>query len=337
LNGLDPVATYIYRAKSEDLTGKSASLDGQPFTTLPEPPPQPEPDPESEVPAIQVDEQSVQATQVSSSSAVITWTTNVPGTSQVYYGTSLSYDQNTPVNSAPVIQHQVTITGLNPATLYYFFSESTDAAGNVDSASGLSFQTANAPIIQPDPVQGSLQLTNLKVTAITQTSAVVTWRTDEYARSRVQYGTIPYTHETPLTTRTEKNQSVRIEGLQPGTAYYFRAISVDGKGNQGELSGLHFWTAPPVNGLRVQSVVTIRTDATWADLKWATFPGATCDIEYGIGYPYDQRQVVTAQPLTEHRVMLTNLVPQTMYYYRPLCVDATGNRQEPGGFTFTTK
>jgi hypothetical protein len=85
---------------------------------------------------------SVSAGSVTSSSAVISWTTNVPASSRVAYGTSTSYGSSTPLNSTLVTSHSVTITDLNPSTLYNYQVTSLDSQGDVVSSGNFTFTTS---------------------------------------------------------------------------------------------------------------------------------------------------------------------------------------------------
>ncbi|MBN1296293.1 hypothetical protein JXA80_05900, partial [bacterium] len=66
---------------------------------------------------------------VSTESAVVSWTTDEESTTVVYYGTTTP-----PMNEIVVpgmsLTHVVTIPGLDPCTEYFFFVASTDSAGN---------------------------------------------------------------------------------------------------------------------------------------------------------------------------------------------------------------
>jgi Purple acid Phosphatase, N-terminal domain len=62
----------------------------------------------------------VLASQVTSSSALITWTTGLPGTSQVDFGTSTAYGSSSTLNANLVLVHAVALTGLSPSTTYHF-------------------------------------------------------------------------------------------------------------------------------------------------------------------------------------------------------------------------
>ncbi len=75
----------------------------------------------------------------------------------------------------------------------------------------------------------------------TATSSSVTWFTDEFATSQVEYGTTPsYGSFTATSSATTTNHSVDITGLTPGTTYYFRVKSVDAVGNIGTSSQYSF-------------------------------------------------------------------------------------------------
>lgn len=84
---------------------------------------------------------NVQTAPPTTSSIQIAWTTNTASDSAVNYGTSASYGSSTPVDSAMVTNHEVTITGLAPSTTYYYqvLSNSKTNHGN---SGGHSVKTA---------------------------------------------------------------------------------------------------------------------------------------------------------------------------------------------------
>jgi beta-glucanase (GH16 family) len=85
---------------------------------------------------------SVQATNITNNSAIITWTTNEASDSQVNYGRNTRLGTLTPLDSSMVNTHSVSLSGLNASTLYYFRVISKDAAGNSVTSSRYSFTTA---------------------------------------------------------------------------------------------------------------------------------------------------------------------------------------------------
>ncbi|MCL7413497.1 MAG: DUF1349 domain-containing protein, partial [ANME-2 cluster archaeon] len=79
------------------------------------------------------------------SSATIRWDTDKLSTSEVAYGSSKDYGHGSVVNSTLVTSHEITLTGLNPGTLYHYQITSTDEGGNHTNTSDLTFTTLSAP------------------------------------------------------------------------------------------------------------------------------------------------------------------------------------------------
>ncbi len=73
--------------------------------------------------------------------AVITWETNEPATSQVEYGLTNQYGSLTPIDIRLVRKHKVLITGLTPGTRYHFRVRSKDAAENEGMSDDYTFTT----------------------------------------------------------------------------------------------------------------------------------------------------------------------------------------------------
>ena len=89
-------------------------------------------------------------------SADIKWTTNELATTEVVYGTSSTNLSSSLANSTRVTSHTATLTGLSPATTYYYRATSRDAAGNVTTSAIQSFTTSSpAPILFVDDDHGA--------------------------------------------------------------------------------------------------------------------------------------------------------------------------------------
>jgi HYDIN/CFA65/VesB family protein/glycosyl hydrolase family 123/carboxypeptidase family protein/Ig-like domain-containing protein len=84
---------------------------------------------------------NVQTGSVTTSGSQVIWTTSVPANSSVDYGTTTAYGSSTPVDSAMVTNHQVTLVGLAAGTTYYYQVNSTDAKG-YNGHHGNTFKTA---------------------------------------------------------------------------------------------------------------------------------------------------------------------------------------------------
>ncbi len=88
---------------------------------------------------------NVASSNITNTSAIITWTTDKPSTSQVTYGITTTYGSSTPLNSSRVISHSVTITGLSPGTTYNYQAISS-ITGFTARSSNYTFKTTGTPI-----------------------------------------------------------------------------------------------------------------------------------------------------------------------------------------------
>jgi peroxiredoxin len=184
-----------------------------------------------------------QIVDVTNSSVIIKWITNVPSTTQVAYGTTAQYSQTTALNDILVTQHEVRLEALNPGTAYYYKVMSGDAKGKliVTSMQG-TFVTA-APPDMTAPV-----ISNVRVNEVSDISAIISWVTDEKATGEVEYGaTSAYGAVTSGSDSMATNHTITINGLQAEKTYYFRVVSADANKNKSVSDGgQSFTTLAPV-------------------------------------------------------------------------------------------
>jgi hypothetical protein len=137
--GLSPSTTYSYTVQAFDV-GHNVSAQSSPpatVTTLPA---------STNPPVIS----NVQATSVTQASAVISWSTDIPSSSQVNYGINSSYTSSTPLDPTLVTNHSTTLTGLAAGTIYHFDVVSTGSANNTSTSSDATFTTLATNITPPD-------------------------------------------------------------------------------------------------------------------------------------------------------------------------------------------
>jgi len=94
--------------------------------------------PDTTAPAIS----DILVTDITGSSATITWTTNEPATSQVQYGTTTSYHTSTEFDETLKTSHSVAINKLASETAYHYIVKSADAALNLSASSDATLTTA---------------------------------------------------------------------------------------------------------------------------------------------------------------------------------------------------
>lgn len=90
---------------------------------------------------------NVQSSNITTSSAVITWTTDEASNSVVEYGLTTSYGSSSS-NSSLVTSHSITLSGLSSNTLYHYRVSSTDASNNTATSGDFTFTTL-APSLPP--------------------------------------------------------------------------------------------------------------------------------------------------------------------------------------------
>ena len=112
-----------------------------------------------EFPAVQPPVVSaVAASNVTSTSASITWTTSKVADSQVQYGLN-GYTNTTTDNTAMVAQHTVSLASLTASTIYHYCVLSRDATGYLTTSNDFSFTTGAAPPPPPPPTPFTFSIT----------------------------------------------------------------------------------------------------------------------------------------------------------------------------------
>lgn len=129
LSGLTAETVYHYRVKSRDAAGYLATSGDYIFATSVGNPPVPE---------------NIANSNVTMTSATITWTTPTPSDSQVEYGTSTAYGNSTQLDSRLVTSHSQALTGLVAGTLYHYRVKSRDSEGDLRTSGDKVFLTQAA-------------------------------------------------------------------------------------------------------------------------------------------------------------------------------------------------
>ncbi|MDP2749515.1 MAG: fibronectin type III domain-containing protein, partial [Nanoarchaeota archaeon] len=167
---------------------------------------------------------SVQAVSVTNVSANITWSTDEVSNSTVRYGATLSLS-NILSSGALVTAHNLNLSGLQNSTLYYYNVSSCDASGNCNTSGVYNFTTlSNSDIAAP-------VISNVKNTTVTNTTANVTWTTDESSNSSVSYGTTLSLGSFVSSAALVSSHELGLTGLLNGTLYYYNVSSCDASGN----------------------------------------------------------------------------------------------------------
>lgn len=169
-------------------------------------------------------------------------------------------------------------------------------------------------------------ISNVKASAITTTTATITWDTDEPSDSQVTYD--PDTNDgntTPLDTTLVRNHSQNLAGLSPNTLYRCRVLSKDLAGNLAVSRDFTFTTpALPIPNPPGQLVATANNSSTMT-LSWEG------DSSGADGFKIERKQgsgsFIEIAKLGAHMKSYTDkgLHPNTHYTYRVFAYNGHGH------------
>ena len=164
---------------------------------------------------------------VSDRGAIISWKTSEPCISEIHYKTDTGETRIIKVSTDPEANHTVSLTGLDSGQKYYIKLQCQDNAGNINEPLERDFQTLLSAADTMVP-----QLAGQPAVSVGDSSATISWTTDEKAKSQVKYG--PVTGDEFPSAFTDKfatGHSVFLSSLSPSTTYHFQVISRDASGN----------------------------------------------------------------------------------------------------------
>ena len=169
---------------------------------------------------------NVEVSDVTETSAVVTWETDEPATSQVMVCDPDGLCTWTEQDTTLAIPHSVSLSDLKPNTPYHYTVISIDAEENEATREGELTTSAQGDTTPP-------VISGVDVSDRSESSAAINWTTDEPATSLVEYGTTDaYGSTTSLDEELTTSHSVTISGLKPRTTYHFIVRSQDGSGNE---------------------------------------------------------------------------------------------------------
>ena len=329
LSGLEPGMTYFYQVLSVDSEKNGPTISGvKTFSTRA--------GADKKPPKVVSGPSVVDKT---TTSALFEWETDEPATSEVEVNGIRSS------RSEGAQKHRVQVTGLSPETTYSFVVISTDAAGFTVEVAGSPFTTPALPdIIPPEVLEGP------GITYKSDTQVTVSWKTDEPATSKLTLWPTgnPGDALAPVSDGGfKRDHSITATGLVKGTNYDFRIESSDATGNtvvSGALMG--FVAKPGVVTKLVQPVGggssfftnlqpdtqfpvilkgphVVASTSTTLTVEWSTDESS----DSGVGFGTDglALRVEDGSDVLGHRVVLTNLDPNTAYQYQVESTDPAGN------------
>jgi|GEM_PF-2685181 len=287
----------------------------------------------------------VQATDVTGTSAVISWSLNQRATGYVQYGRSRNgmHQESKKETSFRYSAHKQNITGLRPRTTYYYRVHSTTKNNNKAVSSIASFRTpaadsSTSSSSQTAPAVSSqkLKISNVRASKVTGNAAIIEWDLNQVGTGIVDYGTT-YT----LSDSTKKETSFKfgshkqtISGLKADTTYYYRVRSEDKSKNEVKSVTSRFTTASVP-----MKVSNVKTDVSGNNVvfKWDLNQNGTGFVEYGKSRNFGATSKEEKSfKFDSHRQEVYGLNPNSTYYYRVRSTNKHGQEIASNTYSFKT-
>ena len=165
----------------------------------------------------------VTVTNITPSSVIVQWTTDIPANSYVDSGTTTSYDRTVGYGGTRTT-HSVSVGSLLPGTTYFFRVSSEDGSGEKtiddNGGAGYTFTTENYPVIS-----------NVHIFDVGDDFVEIAWTTDKLATPSLLYGATDQYGSVIGNDSLGLSHKVRISGLTSGATYYFKPRISDVYGN----------------------------------------------------------------------------------------------------------
>lgn len=340
ITGLTAGVTYHYRVVGQNSAGTTHGSD-IPFT------------PALPVPPVVV---TSAAATIMQDSAVLSGTVNAQNddaTVSFEYGTTPAYGSSIAAVPSSVSGSNTTLvtgvlSGLSPATLYFYRAVGTNTQGTTYGAMNY-FNTAPAGSTPPMVTTGG-------ATSVGATGATL----NGIANANGDISTIVYFQYTPapLTASYSFNRgalpstisgtadipvSSTISGLTPGTTYYYRLYASNSQLLYGYGEPMSFTTlaadTPPTAVTNAATGVGTGSAIVNGTVN-AGNSSATVTFEYGESIAYDRQVTADQSPVsgssdTAVSGTLSDLTANTTYHYR-VKTENTGNSVTGADMTFTT-
>lgn len=283
----------------------------------------------------------LQIYDVTGESATISWKTNRLADGWVEYGTDTNFTNYVKITGPLRQHHEATLGGLKGQTTYYFRIKSIDAYGQEIISFGSTFLTG----IQVDTTKP--EISKIKIEYVTDTTAVVSWYTDEYATSGVYYSyqTDGAQFRWLAVGGNGTYHVVVLSGLQPMTYYHLQVESADSSVNISRSTLKKFSTTAqsearttPLQILDLKPLAPGDTPITHdtAIIDWRINKFGIGQVHYGATPALGA--VIQGPEYDSHfRIMIKSLVPSTTYYYKVYSQDIFGHGAWSNEMRFTTQ
>ena len=315
LFGLSPNTTYEYQIVSRNYLGNNIEYDA------------------GSLPVLATTGFTIAAGEVTTTTSTteISWTTNLDASSAfVEYELVQEGGDEAQSGVAGVAgdelassprSHSVVIKGLRSNRTYTYRIKSISADGYVAISPANADASFTTKSYDSEQFVLAPSSSNVAERNITATSAQIIWQTENPTTSWVDYSTTSGTYDISVGNDTlSTTHVVLIDGLVPGTTYYYRVRVKDA--NEVEYTSQEYsFTAvlkPKISNMAVKSVSSYSVT-----IYWETNIDTGTMLNWGTTSSYGQK-IGTTGTSKIHEVTIDDLLDNTEYHYQILATDETG-------------
>ncbi|MEK7184568.1 MAG: fibronectin type III domain-containing protein, partial [Patescibacteria group bacterium] len=187
-----------------------------------------------------------------------------------------------------------------------------------------------------DTVDSDAPVISSIASSTTETTATITWTTNELATSTVKYGLNSSYGTSSTTENTYTSHSITLPGLTASTLYHFQVSSGDSSYNYATSSDYTFTTTAADVSAPVISSIASTTATSTATVTWTTNELSTSTLEYGLTNSYGTASSSVVS-VTSHSISVSSLTPDTAYHFRVSSRDSSGNVATSSDYILTTE
>jgi hypothetical protein len=307
--GLEPETQYHYRVKSVDAFNSVGFSEDHTFTTPAE-----------------NGLNSIKVSDITYTSALVSWTTGNTTREEVQYGTTTNYGSSVKGASLSfTTNHTVKLDNLNAGTDYHFRIVATGADGNVERSNDLQFSTLADPKFQP-----------ITVTPESANIVNVSWKTNTRTSTVLRYKAIDNPEFTAELTAGDSSylttHNLKLQQLIGKTTYSFTITATDEQGRQIISAPQTFvtpadTTPPKITDLKVSA--TRSGDDIILTATWKTDEPTKSRVAVAPKTDKSLKELPPIESLTtQHTVVTAGLKPGLPYLLRAVAVDPFNNESQ---------
>ncbi len=185
---------------------------------------------------------AVSVVNITSSSAVVSFSTNEEAYVQVEYGKNNLLGSLTGLTTVSSMNHAVTLTNLEGGTTYSYRMIAKDLTGNQILSEILTFKTKDGAN-NPDDPNAPIKFLQITLSNVSNTSVTINWTTDKTTSGLIEYGAGSSFSLNGFAATPSTNHVTQLNSLTASTLYRYKLTAIDPSNNRVTSGVLMFKTS----------------------------------------------------------------------------------------------